>query len=152
MPTELHLRAATAADAPRLTALAHAAKQHWGYPAAWLAQWQSELTITAEEIAASRVFCAVLDDAIVGFGALACADDRCELTHLWVQPEQIGQGIGAQLWHHAVLLARAANARALSIVADPHADGFYQRMGAQPTGEHPSAIPGRMLPSFLLWL
>ncbi|MFZ2489137.1 MAG: GNAT family N-acetyltransferase [Anaerolineae bacterium] len=152
MPTELRLRAATATEAPRLTALAHAAKQHWGYPPAWLAQWQSELTITAEEIATHPVFCAVLDDAIVGFGALACTDDHCELTHLWVQPEWIGQGIGAHLWHHAVARARAANARALFIVADPHAAGFYQHMGAQPAGEQPSFIAGRMLPCFILWL
>jgi hypothetical protein len=32
------IRAAEPEEAPALTRLAHAAKAHWGYPPAWLAQ------------------------------------------------------------------------------------------------------------------
>ncbi len=35
----------------------------------------------------------------------------------------------------------------LSIQSDPHAEGFYLRLGARRTGEAPSqSIPGRLLP------
>jgi hypothetical protein len=34
------IRLATADDTPGLTAIARAAKAHWGYPAEWLAGWE----------------------------------------------------------------------------------------------------------------
>lgn len=43
--------------------------------------------------------------------------------------------------------AAAAGMAALSVDADPHAEGFYLRMGAVRRGEAPSrSVPGRTLP------
>jgi GNAT superfamily N-acetyltransferase len=72
-----------------------------------------------------------------------------DLTHLFVAPEAIGQGIGHALFDAAVRLAAAAGARRLSILSDPNAAGFYDKMGAMRHGEAPSdAVPRRMLPLF----
>src|SRR5438128_97160 len=42
---------ARSTDAAKLSAIARAAKAHWGYPAHWLERWCEQLTITAEFIA-----------------------------------------------------------------------------------------------------
>jgi hypothetical protein len=45
--------------------------------------------------------------------------------------------------------ARAAGFETVRIVSDPHAAGFYAKMGASHVGEVPSCvIPGRLLPLF----
>jgi hypothetical protein len=45
------------------------------------------------------------------------------------------------------LAAAVAGFEYLEIAAEPNAEGFYRKMGAQSIGETPSAsIPGRMLP------
>ena len=45
-----------------------------------------------------------------------------------------------------VLAAAALGVTALSIESDPHAEGFYLRLGARRIGEVPSTLPGRVLP------
>lgn len=52
------------------------------------------------------------------------------LDHLWVVPEKFGTGIGRALFQHALQQAEALGAEFLELEADPHAVGFYERMGA----------------------
>lgn len=66
-----------------------------------------------------------------------------ELDHLWVSPENIGSGIGRSLFEHAVYRAAILGAEALEIESDPNAEGFYQRMGAERTGENVLDIEGQ---------
>ncbi|HEY3601246.1 MAG TPA: hypothetical protein VGK72_04765, partial [Chthoniobacterales bacterium] len=63
------------ADAPALSAVAWAAKAHWGYPAFWLEQWRNQLTITADFIATNEIFAAVTDGQITGFYGLVARGD-----------------------------------------------------------------------------
>lgn len=60
------IRRAVSAEAGRLTELARAAKAHWGYPPAWLAAWEGELTITPATVAANHVFAAAEGGTLVG--------------------------------------------------------------------------------------
>lgn len=57
-------------DAARLTGIAFAAKQHWGYPQRWMDRWRDILTVTPEFIANHETFSAVVDGGVVGFYAL----------------------------------------------------------------------------------
>lgn len=50
-PTGIAIWRALPAEASILTDIAFAAKRHWGYPEAWIAQWRSALTITPQQIA-----------------------------------------------------------------------------------------------------
>jgi GNAT superfamily N-acetyltransferase len=136
------------ADAPILSAIAWAAKAHWGYPASWLEQWRDQLTITAGFIAANAVFAAVGDGQITGFYGLLPIGEMMRLEHLWVLPGAIGRGIGKTLFQHAVARARALGFACLTIEADPNAEGFYLRMGAVRTGALTTEIEGqpRQLP------
>ena len=140
------IRRAVADDTAVLTAIAHAAKRHWGYPEAWIALWQRDLTVTPAFVERYPVYGAVEDDALVGFYALVFAGADCELEHFWVVPARMGAGVGRALFEHALERCRSIDARRLWINADPNAEGFYRKLGARRVGEVPSTPAGRMLP------
>lgn len=140
------IRRAVSGDAAGLTAVAHAAKRHWGYPESWIALWERELTVSAELIERYPVHAAVEGNVVAGFYALTFAGADCELEHFWVAPARMGAGVGRALFEHAVERCRAIGARRLWISADPNAEGFYRRLGARRVGEVPSTPAGRTLP------
>lgn len=117
------------ADAPALTAIAHAAKRHWGYPEAWIARWTDSLTLTPDYIGRHAVVLARAGETVVGFYALRYDAGAAQLDHLWVLREAMGQGIGRALFAHAESAARDQGANRLWVESDPHAEGFYERMG-----------------------
>lgn len=65
---------------------------------------------------------------------------------MFVDPAFVGRGVGRALMDHAVALARELGHDSLTIVADPNAEGFYRRMGAQRIGSQASDVdPHRQL-------
>jgi GNAT superfamily N-acetyltransferase len=148
----VNIRAALPTDASCLTAIAHAAKSYWGYADELMALWDSDLTVAPQFIDNNPVFCAIQGYEIVGFYALSRQGEAFELEHMWVDPQYMGTGVGARLFEHAVCVARSLGGSRLTIVSDPHAQGFYQRMGAQRVGETPSKPEGRTLPVLALVL
>lgn len=146
---------ATRGDAVRLTQIAHSAKSFWGYPSRWIEMWRDQLTITGAYIDAHEVYAAMDEDGILlGFYALNGDGDRLLLDHLWVQPSSFGAGVGRALFTHAIERARDSGARLLEIESDPHAEGFYQRMGAETIGEVTYEMEGqpRCLPLLAMTL
>ena len=127
-----------------MSAIAHAAKAHWGYPAHWMERWREQLTITPEFISAHETFMAQVDRKIVGFYALLKTPESWRLEHLWVVPEQMGRGIGRSLFRGAAARAAAGGALCLTIEADPNAEPFYKHMGAARAGVIRSEIDGRV--------
>jgi GNAT superfamily N-acetyltransferase len=144
----LIIRPATAADAPTLTEIAHAAKRHWGYPRSWIEAWRHVLTLTPHYIARHRVFVAVEGARAVGFYALEDEGDRWSLGHMWVLPDRIGSGVGRFLFSDAARRAGAIRPGVLRIESDPYAEGFYLRMGAERVGTVAADVEGtqRVLP------
>ncbi|KAM3512143.1 hypothetical protein MY11210_004207 [Beauveria gryllotalpidicola] len=128
----------------------------------------SSLTITAADISRHEIHVATLplnnnndddrstsseEEQVVGVYRLTpLQDGRCdaELSYLWIRPSQIRQGLGRLLWEHAVRRAAALGMARLSLDADPHAEAFYVKMGADRCEEDaPSkSVPGRTLPRF----
>ena len=149
---ELLLRRATAADASALTSLAHAAKSRWGYPDAWLAAWDEALTLSADYVARHHVIAAETPTgALVGVYSLEDEGDRWSLGHLWVRPEVQGCGVGRSLMEHALAWAGRQRAGVLRVEADPHTNGFYERLGGVCVGAVAAPMPGepeRALPLF----
>jgi GNAT superfamily N-acetyltransferase len=143
---DLTIRAARPSEAPDLADLALRSKAYWGYRSDELDLWRDELAVTAELMRTMRIECAVVAERLVGFFVLASRGGTAELEHLWVEPVWIGRAIGRALFERAVVVAREEDARELRVVADPHAAGFYLRMGAVQVGEQPSKIAGRCLP------
>src|SRR5262249_47760462 len=147
---DVEIRRARARDARDLSRIAYAAKAYWGYPEVLLRLWQHDLAVTPRFIEDHEVFCAVCDGWIVGFYALSCDGPAFELEHLWVDPGDLGRGIGAGLLREGVERVGAGGGTPLRVVSDPNAEGFYRRMGARRVGEAAAAPAGRMLPILLL--
>ena len=139
---ELRIVRARAEQAAALSDLAHRAKAHWGYPRAWLERWRGELTFTSDQIRRHDVHVVMLDARPLGVYALSGRGAVLELEHFWIEPAQMGRGLGRRLLEHAAALARSRGAVALEIDSDPHAEGFYLHHGARPVGRTPSPMPG----------
>ncbi|HJZ81870.1 MAG TPA: GNAT family N-acetyltransferase [Pyrinomonadaceae bacterium] len=150
----VQIRRARPDEAPTLTAIAFAAKRHWNYPEKWIQLWTTELTITPEFIADHEVFVALIDRRIVGCCALVVSDSHGELEHMWIDPPQMGSGVGRALFEHVKERAKQLGLIELDLSADPNAEGFYERMGAKRIGEVRSEIDGqpRVLPRMRITL
>lgn len=144
----LQIRRAAPDEAGTLTALAHAAKRHWNYPQAWIERWKTDLTITPDFIANHEVYVATIDGAIAGCCALVVGDSLAELEHMWIDPQQMGNGVGRALFEYTKQRAQKLGLAELELSADPHAEGFYERMGAKRIGEVQADMDGqhRVLP------
>jgi GNAT superfamily N-acetyltransferase len=147
------IRRAVPDDAEHLTAIALAAKRHWGYSAEWLTGWAPALTFDAAQVERLDAFVIEEGGVIAGFYATLPGAPRWTLDHLWVRPAHMGRGLGRRLIAHALARARAAGADGLDIEADPHAEPFYARLGARRVGEIAAPAPGapdRRLPLLAL--
>ena len=136
---------ATRANAVQLTQIAHSAKSFWGYPSRWIELWRNQLTVSGDYIDTHEVYAAMdAENFILGFYALSSDRSRLTLEHLWVQPSSFGAGVGRALFMHAVDRGRQMGAAMLELESDPHAEGFYQRMGAVTVGEVTYEMEGQL--------
>jgi ribosomal protein S18 acetylase RimI-like enzyme len=144
----MEIRPARAEDAATLTAIAIAAKRHWGYPEHWIEIWTPLLTITPGFIAVADVRVAVAENEAAGFYALLYSGERATLEHFWVMPSFMGMGVGRDLLDHARARSRETGCQVMEIDSDPNAQGFYEKMGARKIGERTSEVDGqpRVLP------
>jgi ribosomal protein S18 acetylase RimI-like enzyme len=141
------LRRARPDEAGVLSDLAIAAKGFWGYDQAFIESCRAELTLRPEDVARRNVVVAEVGGVVVGFYSVDGDPPVGELGNLWVRPGEIGTGLGRVMWRDAMATAAAAGFEYLEIGAEPNAEGFYRRMGAERVGEQPSgSVPGRMLP------
>ena len=145
----ISIRRADPGEAAQLTAIAHVAKRHWGYPDGWIEEWKPDLTITPDFIANNEVFVAIGNDAMAGCCALVVTGALAEIEHMWIRPEHMGNGVGRALFEHARDRAKELQFPVLELSADPNAEGFYERMGAKRVGDVPASMNGeeaRVLP------
>ncbi|HEV7805225.1 MAG TPA: GNAT family N-acetyltransferase [Solirubrobacteraceae bacterium] len=71
-----------------------------------------------------------------GFAEWSVASEHeWELEGLFVEPASMRRGIGARLLHDVFALARAAGARRVAVIAEPHAAAFYERHGFAREGD-----------------
>ncbi|MEL7093148.1 MAG: GNAT family N-acetyltransferase [Pseudomonadota bacterium] len=143
----LTLRPADLSDLDPLTHLCIAAKAHWGYDADFMDRCRDELTVRAADLEADDMVVAVKNSETAGFAQLSHTGTIAHLERLYIHPAFMGCGIGRRLFDWARTTARDLGAQGMVIEADPHAAGFYHRMGCTDAGTVPSgSIPGRVLP------
>ena len=140
------IRPAVTEDAPRLREVARAAKGHWGYDAELVRSWAAGIALAGDIEVVEE------DGTIVGWSAILPGEDGAYvLEDLWVVPECMGRGIGAELFRRAADRARGQGAQALEWGSDPNAVGFYEEVGGRVVGEHVSEW-NRMTPVMRLEL
>jgi GNAT superfamily N-acetyltransferase len=148
----IRVRSARAEEAGALTALCLRSKAHWGCDTEFMRQSAPGLTVTAGMIAEAGVVVAEdQNGGLLGVAAVEAvqATGKFDLSLLFVEPSAIRTGVGRVLFEAATGLVQTRGGSSLSILADPFAAPFYQRLGAIKIGDAPSdAIPGRRLPLF----
>jgi GNAT superfamily N-acetyltransferase len=145
---EAYIRRARPEEADALTALIRRAKAHWGYDQSFLEMSRPFLQITAATIERDPVYCAQVTGTVAGLSHLQSLNaTEVQLAELFVDPTFIGHGIGGQLWRHAIEQVRTMGAQSLTFEADPHAQPFYEHVGAIVEGYNPSPVlVGREIP------
>jgi len=147
----VQIRAAQPEDAQVLSALAMAAKAHWGYDANVLEGWRKDLTISSADILRYPVYVAHSGPRIAGFYMLIPGSPDWTLEHMWVSPPSMRQGVGSLLISHALNVAAQGGAHRVMVTADPNAAGFYEHAGGRRGGKVFAPIPGapaRTLPRY----
>ncbi|WP_067834584.1 GNAT family N-acetyltransferase [Nocardia lijiangensis] len=134
-------------EATLLSDLALRSKGLWGYSEQLLDSFRGELTLTPDAVVVRRTAVAELGGMVVGFVTVDGAAPVGELGMLFVVPEATGEGVGTELFRHAVETARSAGFHKLVIESDPNAETFYLARGAVKVGSVESeSIAGRKLP------
>lgn len=87
------------------------------------------------QLEAGQVFVAISGGIQVGFSVLLPREDGdVELDGLFVEPSVWRAGVGRGLIEHAIGEARARGAKAIHVIGNPHAEGFYEAVGFVTTG------------------
>ena len=137
MQKPLTIRPAVAAERKALEALQwRASLANPGDREALLAN-PDAIDLPLAQIEAGAVFVAETPAGSIlrGFAAILARDDGdAELDALFVEPQVWRQGIGRALVEHCRVAAKASGARALHVVGNPHAEGFYASCGFTTVG------------------
>jgi len=139
----VQIRQAHPSDAEILSGIAFSAKAHWSYPERWMEIWKPQFTFTSEYFEENESWVAETNNVPIAFYTLQDKNEKAWIENLWVLPEYIGQGIGKQLFVHAVELSRYRGYKILQLEADPNATGFYEKMGMYMIGERETKIEGQ---------
>ena len=147
------VRQAKPEEQRELTRLCVRATMHAGHDEAFIDRTMPALTITVPLIAANCVQVAE-DGAGKVVGAVLVTPSAIQgialLYGLFVDPAHWKRGIGRVLFGAAVVRAKEIKAGAITISAEPSAEGFYKRMGAIRIGEVPFYFsPETILPQLL---
>ncbi len=126
------IRLADPYEGDRLRALAIAAKSTWGYDIAWLAEYFEDVHFSPQELRGKEIYVAEADGHAIAWSALWPTSAAVVLlTSLYVLPDWSRRGVGSQVFVHAVERAAELGATRLEWETDPHAVGFYEKMGGR---------------------
>jgi GNAT superfamily N-acetyltransferase len=142
---EVRLRPARPDEGGRLREIAIASKLHWGYGETDVLQWVANGDFSADGLRAKEFYVADAGGVAVAFASLV-AGEVAVLDDLWVEPGWIGKGVGATLFRAVAERAAELGARSLEWDAEPHAVGFYERMGARHLRDSGPSSWGRTVP------
>ena len=135
---ELAFRVAAPSDAQALEALQRRASLANEADRDQLLANPDAIRIDNDLVAAGGVIVAERDGVAAGFAAVIVVGGEAELDGLFVEPEQMGAGIGGRLVEEAFRLARARGAATMTVIAGSRALAFYQRHGFRLEGETPT--------------
>lgn len=132
-------------DIETLNSISVAAKMYWGYPQEWLELWRDDLTISISDFKEKHIYKIVFQGEVAGFCVIIEGQEAYEIDHLWIAPKFIGKGLGRALLEASIAKVVPPNAK-MTVVADPYAEAFYQKLGFETFSQIESLPKGRFLP------
>jgi RimJ/RimL family protein N-acetyltransferase len=142
----VHVRPARLDEGERLREIAVAAKAHWGYDAGRVARWAAEGDFSAAGLRAKEICVAEAQGRAVGWSSIIPQGETCWLDDLWIEPRWMCKGIGSLLFRRSCARAKALGATQLEWEAEPHALGFYEKLGGRYLREGGLTPWGRVIP------
>jgi GNAT superfamily N-acetyltransferase len=119
----------------------------WGYDATRFRAWAERLDFPPDEWRDVEPYVAEIDAHPVGWVALRQpADALSILEELWIEPEWMQRGVGADLFRFAAGRARELGADTLEWASEPGAVGFYEKLGGRHVRDDVSSSFGHRLP------
>ncbi len=146
------LRRSRPEEATQLTELAIRSKRSWGYEPAFMDGVLADMLVSPSMLEREEGLVAEESGSIRGYAIVRFEGQEAVLRDLFIEPDQLRRGLGKFLFDAVVRLARERGALAITLESDPHAVGFYKRMGMQRVGSTPSVVPKRVLPIMRLKL
>lgn len=114
---------------------------HWPYTNEQLDQFLKLFKVSEGYLSKEPIYLAYLDNLFLGFFCFSVNDKQeHELDYFIIAHDLIGRGYGKAMWCAFCAIARSRGVKELIIYSTPEAKGFYEKMGAQQIGEHPSAV------------
>jgi ribosomal protein S18 acetylase RimI-like enzyme len=133
-------------DAELLSSLSYSSKKFWGYSDELMNLWKSDLEINNQYIRENKVVKVFDEDNFLGFFAIKIDEElNAELDHLWLKPENIKRNYGRQIFKHIIENLASEGFSKMTLIAEPNAIGFYQKMNGKAIGKFQSKISGRFL-------
>lgn len=123
------IRRASASDLAAVDAVMRGVSAYQGDYAPMLAGY----SLSPEQFERDLFYLAEADGRVLGFYSLI-TEGEPELDLMFVDETTQGTGLGARLFEHMADQARALGIDAVKIIANPPAEGFYRRMGAERIG------------------
>jgi len=143
----MKLRKADPREAESLTRLAVRSKRAWGYSDDFMEKVMPDMVVHRVFLETEYGIVAEDGGVDVGYAIVRVDGEEAFLRDLFIEPTHFGRRIGSALFHEAARFARSAGAKRMTLYGDPHAIGFYERLGMQKVGDEPSiAGGGRTLP------
>ena len=139
-------RGALAQDAAALATLAFRSKAIWRYDPEFLEWARPALTPSMAYLERRPVYLLEAAGHPIGFYGLDVEQGQAVRQDLFIAPEFVDRGYGRRLWAHLLGTAQRVDIQSFLILSDPHAEGFYLRMGAERVGERYAPETGRRLP------
>jgi GNAT superfamily N-acetyltransferase len=141
------IRGLRAGDDDRLREVMATAKGHWGYDAEWVREWtRAPGNFRTEEEPGAEIAVAEIDGRSAGWAQWMPRGQVAWLEDLWIDPTAMGAGIGRALFEWYRERARECGFRRLEWEAEPHAVGFYEKLGGRYLREGDRIELGRTLP------
>ena len=138
--------------AEALTTLTFISKVYWGYTKSQMDLWKKELTITVDSFSEYQFYGLIKENEIVGYYSYQIQKDHCYLDNLFIHPDYLHKGHGKLLVKDLHSRIQSLEKTHIYLYADPHAEGFYLKMGYQTVGQKTTAIKDRYLPIMTFYL
>jgi len=133
------IKKARADDLITLNQVLRLSKAYWGYDKSALDRFMEKLGFTIEGIENSQTYLVYAHKKMIGFYGFATdKDGQTELNNFFLHPDFIGKNLGRKLWDLCCATAKNMDIHEFLIWSDPHAEGFYLKMGCKKIGSKKS--------------